>query len=96
MLLFDIELKKDAAAGPADITANVRYQSCNDTICLPPKRKTAMASITIDPSAKAAAIAIPAGYTLVPTARRTRCNFIGQLPQPPPAQPASGFSLFSC
>ncbi len=51
LLLFDIELKNDAAAGPADITANVRYQSCNDTICLPPKRKSAMASITIDPAA---------------------------------------------
>lgn len=66
-LLFDIELKKDAAAGPANITANVRYQSCNDTICLPPKRKSAMAAITIDPSAPALAILIPAGYTLVPT-----------------------------
>jgi thiol:disulfide interchange protein len=53
VLLFDIELKKDAAAGPADIAANVRYQSCNDTICLPPKKKSAMASIAIDPSAKA-------------------------------------------
>ena len=37
VLLFDIELKKDAPPGPADITAKVRYQSCNDTICLPPK-----------------------------------------------------------
>ncbi len=42
VLLFDIELKKDAASGPADIAANVRYQSCNDTICLPPKKKTAI------------------------------------------------------
>jgi thiol:disulfide interchange protein len=66
-LLFDVELKKDAAAGPADITANVRYQSCNDTMCLPPKRKSATASITIDPSAKAAAILKPSGYTLLPT-----------------------------
>src|SRR5580658_418240 len=67
VLLFEIALKKDAAAGPADITANVRYQSCNDTICLPPKKKTATASITIDPSAQAAAILIPSGYALVPT-----------------------------
>src|SRR5579862_3916449 len=34
VLLFDIELKNDAAAGTGNITANVRYQSCNDTICL--------------------------------------------------------------
>ena len=66
VLLYDIELKKDAAAGPADITVNVRYQCCNDTICLPPKKKSATASITIDPSAKSAAIAIPSGYDLVP------------------------------
>src|SRR5580658_5569867 len=67
VLLFDVELKKDAAAVPADIIANVRYQSCNDTLCLPPKRKSATASITIDPSAKAGAILIPSGYTLLPT-----------------------------
>jgi len=67
VLLFDIELNKNAASGPADITANVRYQTCNDTVCLPPKKKSATASITIDPSAKASAIAIPASYTLVPT-----------------------------
>jgi thiol:disulfide interchange protein len=71
VLLFDIELKKDAAAGPADITANVRYQSCNDTICLPPKKKSATASITIDPSAKAQAFAIPAGYSPIPVRAST-------------------------
>jgi len=65
-LLFDIELSKNAATGPADIAANVRYQSCNDTICLPPKKKSASVSLTIDPSAKAEAIAIPSGYTVVP------------------------------
>jgi thiol:disulfide interchange protein DsbD len=27
-MLFDVELKKDAAAGLANITANVRYQTC--------------------------------------------------------------------
>jgi thiol:disulfide interchange protein len=91
VLLFDIELKKDAAAGPGDITANVRYQTCNDTICLPPKRKSAMAAITIDPSAAAAAITIPAGYTLVPTAAPAAPSTASVAP----AQPASGdFGLF--
>jgi thiol:disulfide interchange protein DsbD len=66
VLVVDVELAKNAAPGPADLTAKVRYQSCNDTICLPPKRKTAIAALTIDPAAKAEAIAIPAGYTLVP------------------------------
>ncbi len=90
-LLFDVELKPDAAPGPADITANVRYQSCNDTICLPPKRKSAMAAITIDSSATASAIAIPSGFIVVQTA--------APAPPPPPATPAppaesSGFGLF--
>ncbi len=67
--LYEIELKKDAAAGPVELTAQVRYQCCNDTMCLPPKRKTAVASVNIDPAAKAETIAIPAGYTRVPKSR---------------------------
>jgi thiol:disulfide interchange protein len=62
VILLDIELKKDAAAGPVEITAQARYQCCTDKICLPPKTKTATATLTIDPAAKARAIAIPAGY----------------------------------
>jgi len=61
--LYEIELKKDAPSGPVELAAQVGYQCCNDTLCLPPKRKTAAAPINIDPSAKAAIIAIPAGYT---------------------------------
>jgi thiol:disulfide interchange protein len=88
-LLFDIELKPDAAPGPADITANVRYQSCNDTICLPPKRKSAMAAITIDSSTKAAAVAIPSGYT--PVSPVTPQPAAPAAPAPPQS---SGFGLF--
>jgi thiol:disulfide interchange protein len=66
VLLFDIELKKDAPPGAAEIGANFRYQSCNDKICLPPKKKSASASLLIDAAAKNASIAIPAGYSLVP------------------------------
>ncbi|HTB19747.1 MAG TPA: cytochrome c biogenesis protein CcdA [Bryobacteraceae bacterium] len=95
VLLFDIELKKDAAAGPVDIAANVRYQSCNDTICLPPKKKSATASLTIDASAKGAAIAIPTGYTLVPTpvsgaAATSSVQPATQTPPTPPGAPVSG------
>ncbi len=93
VLLFDIELKKDAAAGPADITANVRYQSCNDTICLPPKKKLAMASLTIDPSAKASNVAIPSDYALVPTKTTTQSASAAPTPPGKPA-PAGDFGLF--
>jgi thiol:disulfide interchange protein len=92
VLLFDIELKKDASAGPADIAANVRYQSCNDTICLPPKKKSATASVTIDSSAKAAAIAIPEGYALVPTSvsGAASASSVPPAAQTAPGSPASG------
>jgi thiol:disulfide interchange protein len=96
VLLFDIELKKDAAAGTAEIAANVRYQSCNDTICLPPKKKLSMAPLTIDPAAKAEAIVIPAVDTLVPTATRPSAATASAAPPgtTPAPQPSSGFGLF--
>jgi thiol:disulfide interchange protein len=94
VLLFDIELKKDAAAGQADIAANVRYQSCNDTICLPPKKKSATGPITIDPSANAAATAIPSGYTLVPTAAQASAAPTPVTPKDAPVPQSSGLSLF--
>ncbi|HEV3143057.1 MAG TPA: cytochrome c biogenesis protein CcdA, partial [Gemmataceae bacterium] len=92
VLLFDVELKKDAAAGPAEITAQVRYQCCNDRLCLPPKRKSASATITIDPSATAQAISIPPGYSDVQLALAA-----ATAPSPAPVAPASqssGFGLF--
>jgi thiol:disulfide interchange protein len=58
------DLKKDAPAGPLELTAQVRYQSCDDRQCLPPKKKTAAFTVTVDPSATApAAFAKPADYT---------------------------------
>ena len=78
--LLVVDLKSDAAAGPADLTAQMRYQACNATLCLPPKKKTASATITIDPNAPASSVAIPAGYidTAAPVA-----------PPPAPATAAS-------
>jgi thiol:disulfide interchange protein DsbD len=94
VLLFDIELKKDATPGTADIAANVRYQSCNATICLPPKKKSATASIGIDPSAPAATIAIPAQYTLAPSPVPGAASSASVTPAaqtaPTPPEPASG------
>ncbi len=45
------DLKKDAPPGPLEISAWVRYQSCDDRQCLPPKKKTAVFTLTLDPSA---------------------------------------------
>jgi len=57
-------LKKDAAAGPLELSAEVRYQSCDDKQCLPPKKKTASFTLNVDSAAAAqAAFSIPAGYS---------------------------------
>jgi thiol:disulfide interchange protein DsbD len=61
---IDAVIRKDAAAGPVELTADVRYQTCNDAKCLPPKKKAPAFSLTVDPTAPAqAALIIPAGYT---------------------------------
>ncbi len=57
------ELKKDAK-GAVDLEAQVRYQSCDDRRCLPPRKKSAHFTLTVDSSAVApAAFVMPAGYT---------------------------------
>ena len=61
-LRVEIITTKDAKPGPLALTAQVRYQCCSSTLCLPPRRKTAEATLNIDPSAKTQATAIPAGY----------------------------------
>jgi thiol:disulfide interchange protein len=63
--LIEIETKKDGASAPAEIVAEVRYQMCNDRLCLPPVKRRAAASLSRDASAKSAGIAIPADYTEV-------------------------------
>lgn len=63
--LIEVELKKDAAPGPSEVTAEVRYQACNDRLCLPPVTRIAAATLKIDTGAPAPSLAIPAGYTEV-------------------------------
>lgn len=38
----------DATAGPATLNVKVRYQVCNDTVCLPPKTVPLTAALTIN------------------------------------------------
>jgi thiol:disulfide interchange protein len=56
------ELKKDAAAGPLELTAQVRYAACDAKRCLPPKTKQVSFTLTVDPSAPSLTVAAPAGY----------------------------------
>ena len=60
--LIEAQIKKDAAPGLAELTAQVRYQACTDRLCLPPVNRTAAATLKIDAGATIASIAIPAGY----------------------------------
>ena len=62
-LPLTVDLVPDAK-GSIELTANVRYQACNDRQCLPPRKKAASFTVTIDPAAAApAAYVVPAGYT---------------------------------
>jgi thiol:disulfide interchange protein len=65
VFLVAADLKKDAATGPLELTAQVRYQACDDKQCLPPRKKTAALSLTVDPAGSAAPFTVPAGYALV-------------------------------
>ena len=60
--LLELELKKDAPAGPTELSVSARYQTCNPKMCVPSKW-TGTASLTVDPKASPAAVVIPAGYS---------------------------------
>jgi thiol:disulfide interchange protein DsbD len=83
-----VELAPSAPPGLLEVTANLRYQACTDKLCLPPRKKTASATLTIDPAAPAPSFALPAGYTEVPDG--------GAAPAPPaaPAAPDQDLGAF--
>ena len=96
ILLLDVEFKKDAPAGPVELTAQVRYQCCNDRLCLPPRKKTASAMMSVDSGAPSQTISIPAGYTEVNTTAVVNQS-AGANPAEIPAAPtpeSQGLSLF--
>ncbi len=61
--LLEAALDAGASAGVVELEARMRFQCCNDKMCLPPRRVTALASLVIDPAASPVQVAIPAGYT---------------------------------
>jgi thiol:disulfide interchange protein len=64
--LLDLKLKRNAAAGPAQLAVNARYQTCSDKQCVT-ARWTGTANLTVNaaagPRGTPAAVGIPAGYT---------------------------------
>jgi thiol:disulfide interchange protein DsbD len=63
VFLIEIQTKTDAAAGSLEIAAEVRYQMCDPTRCLPPVKRRAAARLAIDPNARTAMVQVPPGYT---------------------------------
>ena len=63
VFLLELQLAPNAAAGASPISAEVRYQTCNDKVCIPPVRRTASATLIVDPAAHSTTPAIPAGFT---------------------------------
>ncbi len=61
---IEATLADQASAGALELSAQIRYQLCNDTQCLPPKRVTTTATVTVDPGAAKTATPIPPGVTL--------------------------------
>lgn len=65
VFLLELQLKKDAGAGNATLDVEVRYQTCNDKVCIPPRRTTVAATLLFDPAAPGTMPVIPAGYVEV-------------------------------
>jgi len=65
IFLLAVEVRREAA-GDIEIAAEVRYQACNDTVCLRPVKKTATAKLRLTPGAASSAAKIPAGYGEIP------------------------------
>ncbi len=59
--LLELSIRKDAAAGPAEIPVSARYQTCSSTQCVP-GRWTESLKLTVHPAAPAS-VTIPAGYS---------------------------------
>ncbi len=93
--LVEIELAKDAAAGPVELALQPRFQACDDKQCLPPRRATVTASFSIDPKAGPAAWTIPAGYTeAAPAASRSAAAAPSEPAPAPPAPSSRGLAFF--
>ena len=72
------------AAGETELSAQVRYQACDDKQCLQPKRKTAAFQLTADAAAAIAKVDIPGEYTEI-TPESIQKASAPAAPAPPPA-----------
>jgi thiol:disulfide interchange protein len=61
---FKSKLADTTPSGALDLTAQMRYQLCNDKQCLPPKKVTAATTLMVDSKATKTPLQIPSGWTL--------------------------------
>jgi thiol:disulfide interchange protein DsbD len=90
VFLLQTHLKTDARVGPAQVEYSLRYQTCNDQICMPGRQILAV-TLTIKPGALDVDTPIPAGYTEVAGAVPPSAGAATQppaAPAPPAARPA--------
>ena len=91
--LIALDLAPSAAAGPVEITANLRYQACTEKLCLPPRKKTANATVTVDAGAPAVSFQLPEGYTEVSITGAPAAASAGTPAPAPQDQDLGGFLL---
>ena len=87
------KLSKEAPPGARELSAEVRYQACNDKLCLPPVRRSVTASVVIDPQAAESRVALPPDYTASVPA--TSGSPVAASPAPPARTQVKNEGLFS-
>jgi DsbC/DsbD-like thiol-disulfide interchange protein len=48
IMRFSVSVPANAATGPAELKARLRYQSCNDEVCFPPRTQEVSLSLTVN------------------------------------------------
>jgi thiol:disulfide interchange protein DsbD len=90
VFLAPVVLRKDAPAGPAELSPQLRYQVCDDRQCIN-KRKTLAANLIVDAAAPAPPpFSPPPGYSLAQAQAATA----GPVPAPLPAANAAPWTAF--
>ncbi len=91
--LIEAAVAANAASGPLELTAQLRYSVCSETQCLP-QRKSVSTSLAIDPAVpKSAAFTIPAGYQTVDPSAPKQSQSTVPAPLAPDANPGLGSFL---
>ena len=89
VFLFEIDLAEEFS-GEAEVEARVRYGACDPRQCLPPKRKAASATLTLDADAPRTAALVPGSYRQVTTSDSALAQALAQAAGSPAAAQGSG------